>query len=29
MSHSTKQMVTPDFMDLMDDPVVMQGLMGQ
>ena len=29
MSQSTKAMMTPEFQDLMDDPKVMQGLMGQ
>lgn len=29
ISYSTEQMTTPKFMELMADPVVMQGLMGQ
>jgi hypothetical protein len=29
MSYMTKQMVTPEFRELMDDPVIMQGLMGE
>lgn len=29
MSNTTKQMMTPEFMKLMDEPEVMQGLIGQ
>lgn len=29
MSYSTKQMATPEFLKLMDEPEVVRGLMGQ